>query len=235
VPSRIPFRLTRSLVLASCLLLVACSSASDAGVEQADRVDSVQSVETVLSGPADAEPDDTTTEAPATTASGEVATGTKDVRTRSDDAVGDGIVPEGYTTVTAEVTSADGDVCTVCLWLADSPGERSRGLMGVTDLGGPVGMAFVYEEPIEGNFVMIGTPTPLSIAWFGPDRFFLNQTDMEPCLVEDSSVCERYPAVGPYEVAVEMFQGELGKIGIGPGSSIELFVGTESPTCALAR
>jgi uncharacterized membrane protein (UPF0127 family) len=159
----------------------------------------------------------------------------KDVRTRSQDAVGDGVVPQGYTTITAEITSVDGDVCSVCLWLADSPDERRNGLKGMTDLGGPVGMAFLWDAPLEGNFVMIGTPTPLSIAWFNPDRSFLAQTDMEPCLGEDSTRCERYPAGGPYDLAIEMFQGELDKIGIGPGSRIELLAGTESAMCALAR
>jgi uncharacterized membrane protein (UPF0127 family) len=224
------------------MVLVACSSGSDSGLEQADRVEAVESVPSLS---ADAEPDDTTAEAPATTASDEVEVEVavdaevevevevKDVRTRSEDAVGDGVVPDRFTTVTAAVTSAHGEVCNVCLWLADRPDERSLGLMGVTDLGGPVGMAFAYEEPSEGNFVMIGTPTPLSIAWFSTDGAFLNQTDMEPCLVEDTATCTRYPAGGPYDLAVEMFQGELGVIGIGPGSSIELLAGTESPTCAL--
>lgn len=202
------------------MLLVGCSSGSDAGLQQADRVE-VDAIESVESVGSDVARDDSTAEAQATTATpGDVEA--KDVRTRSDDAVGNGIVPEGFTTVTAVVTAADGDVCNVCLWLADTPDERSGGLMGVTDLGGPLGMAFVWGEPLEGNFVMIGTPTPLSIAWFNPDRSFLNQTDMEPCLVEDTSTCTRYPAGGPYDLAVEMFQGELGAIGIGPGSSIEL-------------
>ena len=58
----------------------------------------------------------------------------------------------------------------MCLWLADVADERARGLMGVTDLGEAVGMAFVFEAPGEGAFVMIGTPTPLSIAWFDADR-----------------------------------------------------------------
>lgn len=156
-----------------------------------------------------------------------------DVVTRSSDAVGDGVRPEGFSTVTARITSVDGDACEVCLWLADDEAERGRGLMGVTDLGRPVGMAFVWDEPIDGRFFMLGTPTPLSIAWFAPGGDHLSETDMEPCLTDDSSTCERYGSGGEYDVAIEMFRGELGAVGIGPGSSVELLDGSESPTCAL--
>ncbi len=156
----------------------------------------------------------------------------EEVRTQE----GDGDVePDGFTTVTARVTSADGDVCDVCLWLADGADERSRGLMGVSDLGDPVGMAFVWEAPTSGRFFMLNTPTPLSIAWFAADGSHVNEDDMEPCITDDSSTCERFESGGDYTVAIEMFQGELGVIGIGPGSSIELLDGTESPTCLVAR
>ena len=68
-----------------------------------------------------------------------------------------------------EITKADGEVCEVCMWLADSADERGRGLMGVTSLGTPEGMAFVWEQPTAGAFLMFQTVTPLSIAWFGDD------------------------------------------------------------------
>ena len=156
---------------------------------------------------------------------------TKDVRTVADGVDGDGVRPEGFTTVAAEVTSADGEVCTVCLWLADTAEERPRGLKGVTDLGGAVGMAFVFDQPGEGAFVMIDTPTPLSIAWFDADGGYVSALDMEPCTESDSSRCERYRPEAAYVLAVEMFQGQLGAIGIGPGSRIELLADTESPDC----
>ncbi len=159
---------------------------------------------------------------------------TAEVRTRSADAVGDGVRPEGFTTVTARVTSADGEVCEICLWLADDDTERGRGLMGVTDLGGAVGMAFVWDEAIEGRFFMFGTPTPLSIAWFAPGGAHLSQTDMEPCLSDDPATCERYGAGGAYDLAIEMFEGQLGAVGIGPGSRGEVVAGSESPICEQA-
>ena len=66
--------------------------------------------------------------------------------------LGNGVSPDGFDTIVAEVTSADGEMCTVCLWLADVADERVRGLMGVTDLGDAVGMAFVFDETQRGRF-----------------------------------------------------------------------------------
>ena len=193
---------------------------SDASVESLDPV--ATSPTTTMTTPI---PSATTTFPPG------VDVATKDVRTRATDLVGEGVSPEGFSTIVAEVTSADGEVCTVCLWLADVADERVRGLMGVTDLGDAVGMAFVFDDPGEGAFVMIGTPTPLSIGWFDLDGGYVSALDMEPCSESDSSQCERYRQDGPYVVAIEMLQGELDAIGIGAGSTVELLADTESAEC----
>ena len=155
----------------------------------------------------------------------------KDPVTRSPDAEGAGVQPQGLSTVTARVTSADGEICDVCMWLADSAAERSTGLMGVTDLGGPVGMAFSWDGPTDGRFFMLDTPTPLSIAWFAESGEHVGQTDMTPCITDDPSTCERYGADAPYTLAIEMFEGQLETIGIAPGARVELIAGTESATC----
>lgn len=148
--------------------------------------------------------------------------GDKEVVTLAPGVEGVGVLPEGVDSVTAVVTSSDGEVCEVCLWLADDDRSRQRGLMGVTDLGDAVGMAFVWDQPREGNFFMFQTPTPLSIAWFDDAGSYVSQADMDPCLVDNSATCQRYTAGSPYVVAVEMFRGQLDVIGIGPGASIEL-------------
>ena len=152
-------------------------------------------------------------------------------RTADDVAAPAGVQPEGFTTVAARVTSADGTVCEVCLWLADTAEERGRGLMGVTDLGEPVGMVFRFDEPISGRFWMFGTPMPLSIAWFSADGDLVGEADMEPCLTDDSATCERYGPDASYLHAVEMVEGELDVVGIGPGARLEVL--GESPTCEI--
>jgi len=93
-------------------------------------------------------------------------------------------------------------------------------------------MGFVGDQPAQSNFVMLGTPTPLSIAWFADDGGFVSEADMEPCVDGDAAECERYPAAGPYTTAIEVFQGDLDEFGIGPGARLELLAGTEAPECA---
>ena len=124
--------------------------------------------------------------------------------------------PEGFTTVQARITEPDGEVCEVCLWLADDADERSRGLMGVTDLGDPVGMAFRFDEPGLGSFYMRQTPTPLSIAWFAFDGFHVGAPTWNPCL-DPLEVCPLYSPGVEYDLAIEVFQGGLEPSGLVPG------------------
>jgi uncharacterized membrane protein (UPF0127 family) len=150
------------------------------------------------------------------------------------DPVDPGAQPEGFTTVQALITDADGEVCEVCLWLADDATERGRGLMGVTDLGDAVGMAFLFDEPTTGSFYMFQTPTPLSIAWFAPDGAHVGSADMAPCLDTPAGECPLYSPDASYDLAIEVFDGGLGPLGLGPGSSVELVEGSEAQRCPAA-
>jgi uncharacterized protein len=141
------------------------------------------------------------------------------------------VQPEGFDLAPAEVTLRSGEVCAVCLWVAETALQRQRGLMGVTDLGVADGMAFVYDAPTNGQFWMRDTPLPLSIAFFADDGRFVSAEDMEPCLTGPSDDCARYSAARPYVAAVEVPQGGLADLGIAPGSRLELFTG---PGCDAA-
>lgn len=148
-----------------------------------------------------------------------------------DTSPGSGQQPEGFTTIQATITDADGDACEVCLWLADDAAERGRGLMGVTDLGDAVGMAFRFDEATTGSFYMFQTPTPLSIAWFAPDGAHVASADMDPCIDTPAGECPLYSPGGSYDLAIEVFDGGLGPLGLGPGSRVELIEGSESERC----
>lgn len=150
-------------------------------------------------------------------------------------ATADGRQPEGFTTMTARITDADGEQCDVCLWLADTADERGRGLMGVTDLGDAAGMAFVFEEPLLGSFYMFQTPTPLSIAWFDPDGDIVGTAEMEPCLDTPVGECPLYAPDDEYDLAIEAFAGGLEPLGIGDGARVILLEGTESEQCPAAE
>lgn len=124
--------------------------------------------------------------------------------------------PQGFTTVTLGLSGTD--VC--CVWLADSPDERRRGLMEVTDLGAPVGMLFAYTGEQQGSFYMFNTLLPLSIAFFDDEGRFVSSTDMEPCRSADPADCARYVADAPYRYALEVPKGALDDLGIGRGTTI---------------
>jgi uncharacterized membrane protein (UPF0127 family) len=131
----------------------------------------------------------------------------------------DAVVPEGFDLIGARVTMADGTVCELCLWLAASGEQRSRGLMFVTDLAGADGMAFRYESPHSGGFWMKNTVLPLSIAFYAADGAFLDAFDMEPCTADP---CPTYPTPDGFLVAVETYQGGLAGLGMEPGSTLQL-------------
>jgi uncharacterized membrane protein (UPF0127 family) len=142
--------------------------------------------------------------------------------------------PEGFTTIQARITEPDGEVCEVCLWLADDPDERGRGLMGVTALADAVGMAFRFDEPTTGSFYMFQTPTPLSIAWFSPDGSHVGSADMAPCLDTPAGECPLYSPGAEYDLAIEVFEGGLEPLGLVEGSSVELIEGSEAERCPVA-
>lgn len=123
--------------------------------------------------------------------------------------------------VAASITAADGTVTGCCLLVAASDQQRQRGLMEVTDLGGYQGMVFMWDHDVEGGFWMRNTPTPLSIAWFDADGAFVSATDMAPCSATAED-CPVYPPEGSYRFAVEVFQGDLDALGVGPGSRLAL-------------
>jgi uncharacterized protein len=179
--------------------------------------------------------DEASTAPPSTSMAGATTTPTTPTTTTSVASAASsvaGVRPVGFDVTAADVTLPDGSVCELCLWVADAPDERSRGLMGVTDLGGPDGMVFVYDAPTAGQFWMRGTPMPLSIAFFAADGSFVSATDMEPCLDGPASACARYAAAAPYTAAIEVPAGGLAELGIRAGSRLAL-LGPDAERCPL--
>jgi uncharacterized membrane protein (UPF0127 family) len=91
------------------------------------------------------------------------------------------------------------------LAVADEPALRSRGLMGVTDLGSVDGMLFTWGgEQVTSRFFMLNTLMPLTIAFFGDQGDLVDVVDMVPC---EEDPCPTYGASGPYAYAVEFPAG----------------------------
>lgn len=127
----------------------------------------------------------------------------------------------GEAEVAAAITAADGRVTACCLLVAAAPEQRQRGLMEVEGLGGYAGMVFVWDQDTTGGFWMRDTIVPLSIAWFDAEGAFVSSTDMAPC-PDDEPDCPIYEPAGPYRFALEVPQGDLDELGVGPGSRLAL-------------
>ena len=130
-----------------------------------------------------------------------------------------GTAPVGFGTIAVAIRAAGGASKTFCLWLAATDAERQKGLMGVTDLDGKSGMIFTFPGDTNEKFWMYQTVMPLSIAFFDSTGAFVSSTEMAPC-PGASNTCPDYPAAGKYRDAIEVPQGGLAALGIGPGSAL---------------
>jgi hypothetical protein len=92
--------------------------------------------------------------------------------------------------------------------------------MGQDDLRGYDGMLFRFEVPRVASFYMYRTTIPLSIAWFGPDGSFVSSADMAPCPADEASLCPSYLPAGVALHALEVAEGDLDRLGVGPGSTL---------------
>jgi len=93
--------------------------------------------------------------------------------------------------------------------VADTPELRSRGLMGVTDLGDLDGMVFIHPEPVTSQFWMKETVIPLDIAFFATDGTLLGVLTMEPCTADP---CPTYGVEEPYQWAIEVPSGRFNEL-----------------------
>lgn len=123
----------------------------------------------------------------------------------------------GFRQTTFQITDAEGDAFAGVAMLAADPTSRRQGLMGQRDLRGYDAMVFRFDQPSTGTFFMRNTLLPLSIAFFDRSGRFVSATDMEPC-PDEVADCPSHSAARPYLHAVEVIQGDLPRLGIGPGS-----------------
>ena len=108
---------------------------------------------------------------------------------------------EGFETSTVTI---DGRELSVAV--AETPDQRSQGLMGVTDLGGLDGMLFVFQADSDGGFWMKNTLIPLDIVFFTAGGGFVNSLTMTPCTQDP---CQTYRPGGTYRYALEAPAGNL--------------------------
>lgn len=105
-----------------------------------------------------------------------------------------------------------------CALLADTEARQQLGLMNRTNLGGYDGMIFRFAADTSVAFYMKDTPLPLSIAFFDGAGRYVSGADMAPCLGQ--ATCPTYSAARPYRLALEVPQGALPGLGVGPGARL---------------
>jgi uncharacterized membrane protein (UPF0127 family) len=125
--------------------------------------------------------------------------------------------PGSAATTHAVVTFAGGS--SLAVRVADTPEERTTGLMDVMALPEGDGMAFVYDEPSTDTYWMKDTLIPLSIAFVGDDGAIIAIRDMAPCRADP---CATYGAGEPFTMAVEANVGWFGKHAVGVGDQARL-------------
>lgn len=133
------------------------------------------------------------------------------------------LASEGFPCRQLRVTRAEGTVTDSCVWVADTPALRSRGLMGVTDpaLGSRGALAFASESDLRDAFWMVDTVVPLTVVWIDARGQVLGSADMEPCTTARDA-CPRASSPVPWRLAVEIPVGTAVERGLVPGSTVTL-------------
>jgi len=113
-------------------------------------------------------------------------------------------------------TSAAGGTATLAVEVADTPEERSVGLMNRESLPEDAGMLFIWPEDTGSGFWMKDTPIPLSVAFIDAGGVIVDIQDMQ---AQDETL---HQSPAPYRYAVEANQGWFGGHGIEPGDTVTL-------------
>lgn len=123
-------------------------------------------------------------------------------------------------TVATGSSAAPGDHCTL---LATTPEQISTGMMRKSTFSGYAGMAFRFPADTRTLFYNRSVPIALTVAWFAADGRFIDAKDLEPC--PDVEGCPTIASPEPFRSVIEVEKGGLARLGLGPGSVIQLTPG----------
>ena len=122
------------------------------------------------------------------------------------------------TTVRIDAAGSDDERLVVDALVADTRTSRSRGLQGVADVPGGVGMLFVFPDPAGAagrpGFWMLDTLVPLDIVFADGAGAIVGTATMQPCTARPCPTT--HPGV-PYDVALEVAAGTLDAAGVQVG------------------
>lgn len=98
--------------------------------------------------------------------------------------------------------------------VAQTPDQRSIGLMYRTEMPPHEGMLFVFEQPATQCFWMKNTLLPLTAAFVADDGTIVNLADMKP------QTTDAHCSLQPVRFVLEMHQGWFAKKGLKAGSRL---------------
>ena len=98
--------------------------------------------------------------------------------------------------------------------VAQTPGQRTIGLMFRREMPQHEGMLFIFEYPSQQCFWMQNTYLPLTAAFIADDGTVVNLADMKP-QTTDSHCSDK-----PVRYVLEMNQGWFARKGIKPGAKL---------------
>lgn len=117
------------------------------------------------------------------------------------------------------LTRPDGVEVALVVRVAATAQDRARGLMGVADLPAGTGMLFAFPTlASHGGFWMRGTLIPLDIAFVAAGEV-VAVAAMAPC---EADPCPITHPGRPYDAALEVPDGWLSAVGVGPGSRLRV-------------
>lgn len=97
--------------------------------------------------------------------------------------------------------------------VARSETDRSRGLMGRTELAAGNAMLFVFEEERPLSFWMKNVPFAIDIGFFDSHGLYVSHTTMAGTSpLQREATLPSYPSSGPAKYAVEVPQGFFSKV-----------------------
>lgn len=114
---------------------------------------------------------------------------------------------------------ADGGAVRLNVEIAETPAQRSTGLMERRVVGESRGMLFLFEDERSGSdpFHMYRTRIPLDIAFMDSTGAIVAIRRMEPCESPAPEWCEKYSPGVPYRAALEVDAGFFERHEVDPG------------------
>ena len=98
--------------------------------------------------------------------------------------------------------------------VAQTPDQRSIGLMFRSDMPAHEGMLFVFDQPSTQCFWMKNTLLPLTVAFVADDGTIVNLADMKP------QSTDSHCSLKPVRFVLEMHQGWFTKKGFKAGNKL---------------